>query len=448
MRHTPSRLQSHRFTKLGRRPRLLGAPYQPNTLLIKGVVLLQPDGRITASFALDELPIATSIFHNQTSSLLPPGLSSSLKDLRNASNAMLTILPASEEPPVTPIEPRVAWIALFDELYGTTGIIGPDPEMVALNANIRATLTLIANLTEPLEQYADNCNNTANAAPEQLTSIEASLTAALKVCEATTEEGAALEQQLSDVIDSAAHAEAVTVCGWVHDCYQRAMDLTCNNGHEQLELFGILLSAAAIALWIGVCALCCTRQVRPPVALSRRASPDTPQRGGGSGSSGGMRPSLSDELLRTPSLLEYARELSRDGSYRQEEHVVAVRERESPFATYSGRGGGGDANSRRRACRQAGGRAARCRFHKAANRSLYQPSCTTRLGRVLGRAPPQTAVCIPTHALANGSLPARPLPLSTSPCYAACRRVIVMPCRIRACPLLALSVGAATYPRR
>ena len=93
--------------------------------------------------------------------------------------------------------------------------------------------------------------------------------------------------------------------------------------------------------------MCCTRQVRPPVALSRRASPDTPQRGGGSGSSGGMRPSLSDELLRTPSLLEYARELSRDGSYRQEEHVVAVRERESPFATYSGRGGGGDANSRR-----------------------------------------------------------------------------------------------------
>ena len=92
-----------------------------------------------------------------------------------------------------------------------------------------------------------------------------------------------------------------------------------------------------------------------------------------------------------------------------------------------------------RACRQAGGRAARCRCHKAANRSLYQPSCTTRLGRVLGRAPPQTAACIPTHALANGSLPARPLPLSTSPCYAACRRVIVMPCRIRVCPPLPLS---------
>ena len=272
--------------------------------------------------ALDELPIATSIFHNQTSSLLPPGLSSSLKDLRNASNAMLTILPASEEPPVTPIEPRVAWIALFDELYGTTGIIGPDPEMVALNANIRATLTLIANLTEPLEQNADNCNDTANAAPEQLTSIEASLTAALKVCEATTEEGAALEQQLSDVIDSAAHAEAVTVCGWVHDCYQRAMDLTCNNGHEQLELFGILLSAAAIALWIGVCALCCTRQVRPPVALSRRASPDTPQRGGGSGSSGGMRPRW--RRIASYALSAVCTGVVKGWKLCQEEHVVAV----------------------------------------------------------------------------------------------------------------------------
>ena len=95
-----------------------------------------------------------------------------------------------------------------------------------------------------------------------------------------------------------------------------------------------------------------------------------------------------------------------------------------------------------RACRQAGGRAARCRYHKAANRSLYQPSCTTRLARVVvGRAPPQTAASIPTRALANGSrsLPARPLPLSTSPCYAACRRVIVMPCRIRACPPRPLS---------
>ena len=93
----------------------------------------------------------------------------SLEGVRNVSRAMNGILPAASEPGLFAPD-RVAWVQRFAALYGTPAL-GPDQEMVRLNAQLRTALDHAANLTLPLTDLVVTLNASADAAGESLVAM-------------------------------------------------------------------------------------------------------------------------------------------------------------------------------------------------------------------------------------------------------------------------------------
>ena len=274
----------------------------------------------TIDAALASLPNASSEL-TTTSNFVPTGLPAAMSLLRNMTQVMrFQILPAAT-PPGTAVSPeRIEWTLRFAAMYGTPAL-GPDEQMIALNAKLHQTLAAAHNLSLPIDALSDACNETVGRAPATIAAAGHALHRARAVVGETWQSGASLSASLSDVVYDGSRAEKASPCAWVSSCYQQARGLTCDAGVAQLEALGSLLACAALVGFFSLCVLSCTRSHHAAVALSQRSRnmPATPTRRTSAGGRGGITGAFEDPLLSPSSRADRASNF----------------ERESPFATYT-----------------------------------------------------------------------------------------------------------------
>ena len=206
--------------------------------------------------ALASLPQVKKLLAG-TSTLDQRLLRDTLHAMHNVTDFMSSVLPAADEPGL--LSPgRLAWVQKFSAMYGTPGL-GPDPQMVALNARLRQELEKAGNLTLPTLESAASCNSTAQKALYAMDLLTASLLSARSACELVSSEGRQLQGSLTLVVDDLGRAEKVTRCDWLSAAYLDAKKMACKQGKVLVDGIGFLLAAFAWLLFLGTCVVSCTR---------------------------------------------------------------------------------------------------------------------------------------------------------------------------------------------